>query len=272
MVSLSIHPLASLSRRTITSGRRSIIGRSGAGAGTVLRMEPTTLMLLPSPLLGPAVWEPVAAELADRGYPVQIVSAPSTPLRTSDDVMDHFLSAVPSDRDVILVPHSNAGLYVPALVGQRRVVGAVFVDAGLPPKTAGALLAPPELYAILSDKADGDGLVPPWTAWWDEAEVAGLFPNPEARARVEREQPRLPLSYFSAELPIPSGWDTGLAGAYLAFGETYAEDRELAALRGWPIATMSGSHLHLLMDPTAVTRELQVLLMAIGFSAAAADQ
>lgn len=98
-------------------------------------MESTTLVLLPSPLLGQAVWEPVAAELANRGYPVQTVSAPSTPPRTSDDVMHHLLSAIPSDREVILLPHSNAGLYVPALVGQRHVVGAVFVDAGLPPKT-----------------------------------------------------------------------------------------------------------------------------------------
>lgn len=229
-------------------------------------------MLLPSPLLGPAVWETVAAELADRGYPVQVVSAPSAPPRTSDDVLDHFLSTIPSDRDVILVPHSNAGLYVPSLVEQRRVVGAVFVDAGLPPRTGDVLLAPPELFATLQEKADADGLLPPWTTWWDEAEVAGLFPNPEVRARVEEEQPRIPLSYFSARLSVPSGWDTGLAVAYLAFGETYAEDREIAAVRGWPTATMSGSHLHLLMDPTSVTRELQVLLMAIGFSAAAADQ
>ncbi|MGH3448320.1 MAG: hypothetical protein ACRDP4_11940 [Nocardioidaceae bacterium] len=229
-------------------------------------MESTTLVLLPSPLLGPAVWEPVADELVDRGHPAQTVPAPSNPLRTSDDVVGHLLSAIPSDRDVILLPHSNAGLYVPALVGQRHVVGAVFVDAGLPPKTDDVPLAPPGLFAMLADKVEDDGLLPPWTTWWDGAEVAELFPSPEVRARVEQEQPRLPLSYFSAQLPISSGWDTTPAGAYLAFGDTYTEDRELAAVRGWPTATMPGSHLHMLVDPIGVTRELQVLLMAIGFS------
>lgn len=241
--------------------------RPGAPTGTVLRMEPTTLVLLPSPLLGPAVWAPVAAALAHRGYRIQTVAAPSIPPRTSDDVMDHFLSAVPDDRDVILLPHSNAGLYVPALMGQRHVVGAVFVDAGLPSQTGDVLLAPPELFAILADRADGDGLLPPWTHWWDEADVAELFPNRGVRARIEREQPRLPLSYFSTQLPVASGWDSGLAGAYLAFGDTYADDRALAAVRGWPTATMSGSHLHMLVDPTAVAREVQLLLMALGFSA-----
>jgi hypothetical protein len=96
---------------------------------------------------------------------------------------------------------------------------APFVDAGLPPKDGEVLLAPPELFEKLADKADSDGLLPPWTSWWEEADVAGLFPDPQMRAHVEREQPRLPLPCFSAQLPVPSGWDTGLAGAYLAFGE-----------------------------------------------------
>lgn len=244
----------------------SFTGHSDVAPVTVVRVDSPTLVLLPSPLLGQAVWEPVAAELADRGYPVQTVSAPQTSPRTSDDVMDHLLSAIPQDGEVILLPHSNAGLYVPALIGQRHVVGAVFVDAGLPPKTDAVPLAPPDLVATLAHKTDGDGLLPPWTAWWDEADVAELFPNPAVRARIEREQPQLPLSYFSARLPVPSGWDTGLAGAYLAFGDTYGEDRDLAAVRGWPTTTLSGLHLHMLMDPIAVTRELQVLLMAIGFS------
>ena len=226
-------------------------------------MDSVTLVLLHSPLLGPAVWGPVGAELALRGYPVQVMSAPSGPPRTFGDVMDHFLSEVPSDRDVILIPHSNAGLYVPALVEHRNVMGVVFVDAGLPPRAGGVPMAPPELVAILADKVDGDGLLPPWTTWWDEADIAELFPSPRVRASVEREQPRLPLSYFSARLSIPSGWDSDLAGAYLAFGDTYIAHLRHAAEHGWPTATMLGSHLHQLMDPVAVTRELQTLLTAI---------
>ena len=228
-------------------------------------MEPMILVLLPSPLLGPAVWGPVAAGLASRGYEVHMAAAPPTAPRVPNDVLDHFLSAVPADRDVILVPHSNAGLYVPALAEQRHVVGAVFVDAALPSGDGDIPLAPPELLTMLAAKAEADGVLPPWTAWWDESDVASLFPTPAVRAQIERQQLRLPLTYFAAELPVAPGWDTELAGAYLAFGDTYADERALAAARGWPTATLPGSHLHMLVDPATVTQEVRALLEAIGF-------
>ncbi|MDP9445004.1 MAG: hypothetical protein M3P83_11900 [Actinomycetota bacterium] len=223
-----------------------------------------TLALLGSPLLGASVWERVAAELGRRGWPV--LTAPHGPAtaRTPDEVLGAFCAAVPRNRPVVLVPHSNAGLYVPALVRRLRPAGAVFVDAGLPPAAGEVPLAPPELLRVLAAKADPAGLLPPWTRWWDDADVAALFPDPDTRARVERDQPRLPLSYFAARLPVPSGWDGGLRGAYLAFGDTYADDRESARARGWPTATLPGRHLHMLVDPTGVTGELQRLLAQIG--------
>ena len=230
-------------------------------------MEPT-LALLPSPLLGPSVWQRVAAELKSNGWSVTTVPISPTAPRTPEDVLQTFLLAVPADRDVILVPHSNAGLYVPSLVRRGRVVGAVFVDAGLPPREGDVPLAPPAFFASLAGKADADGLLPPWTSWWDEADVAELFPNAAVRERVEREQSRLPLSYFAASLSVPLGWDDGLRGAYLAFGDTYGEDLESAADRGWPTTTMPARHLHTLMDPAAVASELQTLLSTIGFPAA----
>lgn len=227
-------------------------------------MGSLTLVLLHSPLLGPAVWGPVATKLSLRGYRGHVISALPSPPRTVGDVMDHFLSEVPRDRGVILVPHSNAGLYVPTLVEHRNVVGSVFVDAGLPPSAGEVPMAPPKMVAMLADKVDGAGLLPPWTTWWAEADVADLFPNAEVRVGVEREQSRLPLSYFSARLSIPPGWDTDLAGAYLAFGGTYGADLRRAEEHGWPVAMMLGSHLHQLIDPVAVTRELQKLLGSIG--------
>ena len=60
---------------------------------------------------------------------------------------------------------------------------------------------------FLREKAGSSGLLPVWTRWWDEAEVAGLFPHAETRARLQREQPRLPLSYFEGSLPVSQGWD-----------------------------------------------------------------
>lgn len=116
---------------------------------------------------------------------------------------------------------------------------------------------------FLRQKADGDGLLPLWTDWWPEDEVAALFLDRETQARVEREQPRLPMSYFEGFLPVPEGWDDGPA-AYLAFGETYRDEREDARRRGWPVSTVAGGHLQLLNDPEQVATELVSLFARTG--------
>jgi hypothetical protein len=221
------------------------------------------LALLPSPLLGPAAWQPVAAHLLRTGWAVVTPAASHVAPRTPDDVLRSFLAALPANQDLVLIPHSNAGLYVPALTAQRNVVGYVFVDAGLPASYGQVRLAPPALLDVLRQKADNNDLLPPWTSWWDEADVSGLFPTLEMREQVEREQRRLPLSYFSQSLPVPPGWDDR-PGAYLAFGDTYLSERRDAARRGWPVATLSGEHLHTLVDPQQVAAEITNLLAAIG--------
>jgi hypothetical protein len=220
------------------------------------------LALLPSPLLGPAAWRPVADELIRRGWTTVVPRAPRAAPRDAADVLQHFADAVPARGEVILVPHSNAGLYAAALAAARPVVGYVFVDAGLPEGTQ-VPLAPAGFRDFLRERAGGDGLLPPWTRWWDEAEVAGLFPDAESRARVEREEPRLPLSYFDGTVPVPPGWDDR-PGAYLAFGDTYAAERRRAAERGWPVATMPGQHLHTLVAPAQVAAGIEGLLGAAG--------
>jgi len=97
-----------------------------------------------------------------------------------------------------------------------------------------------------------------------------LFPDAQTRARVEIEQEQLPLSYFESTLPIPQGWDD-IPGACLAFGDTYAvgdtyaTERDQAAQRRWPVSTLSGGHLHMLIDPEKVAAELVALISGLGF-------
>jgi hypothetical protein len=234
-----------------------------ATSDSVSGIEPF-LCLLPSPLLGPAVWRPVAQQLSEDGWSVAEVGQASVAPRGPDDVLDSFLAAVPTDQDVVLVPHSNAGLYVPALVNERRVIAYVFVDAGLPARAGRVPLAPAPFYDFLVQKADESGMLPPWTHWWDE-DISDLFPSVEAREQVEREQQRLPLTYFRASLPVPQGWDDK-PGAYIAFGDTYATDRAEAAARGWRVTTLPGEHLHTLVDPEQVAAELGALLAQLGIS------
>ncbi|GGK11212.1 hypothetical protein GCM10010123_46470 [Pilimelia anulata] len=209
------------------------------------------------------MWEPVAALLARARWSTVTPAAWSSAPTTAEDVLQSFLAVLPAAADIVVLAHSNAGLYVPALTTTRRVVGCVFVDAGLPAGHGRVRLAPPAVEEFLRDRADEHGLLPPWTRWWSESEVASLFPDDATRLRVEREQQRLPLSYFAQSLAVPSGWDNR-PGAYLAFGDTYAAERHEATQRGWPVTTLAGRHLHTLTAPRQVAEEINALLGRMG--------
>jgi hypothetical protein len=194
-------------------------------------------VLIPSSLLGPATWQQVADALLAAGHSATVV-------RVED------VAAVSTTEDLVLVPHSNAGYGTPRLAQEIGAVGTVFVDAALPPVDATeTALAPPQHLAFLESLAGEDGLLPPWTQWWDD--LGDLFPSAEVRARVEAEQSRLPLSYFHQRIPVPSGWARRPC-AYLAFGSTYAEELAFAREQGWPVSEIDGGHLHQLHDPEGV--------------------
>jgi hypothetical protein len=159
-------------------------------------------------------------------------------------------------RPLILVAHSNAGLFVPVLAARlgARVVGSVFVDAALPPRSGDVAAAPPEFLGKLRAMAV-DGVLPVWTDWWDEADVARLFPDAATRRAVIEEQPRIPLAYYEATVPVPEGWDDRPC-AYVYFGPPYDELAEAARSRGWPVHHLPGRHLHQVVDPAGVARLL----------------
>lgn len=222
--------------------------------------------MLPSPLLGPAVWSPVAGLLRERGWSTVVPALWTEGARTPGDVVESFASAL---RDVegvdgaVAVPHSNAGLYVPPLVDQLSIRGVVYVDALVPPSSGVAGIASPEFLAVLAPKADVDGVLPPWMQWWPEESVIALLPDAASRAVVEAEQQRLPLSFFRSTIDVPSDWDVELPSAYVAFADTYAEELALARARDWPVHVMDGGHLHMLVDPRGVADALEAMIAAM---------
>lgn len=220
------------------------------------------LALLPSPSLGPAAWAPVADALRRRGRDV-LVPPPYAAVRGPADVLDHLLAAIPAHEPAVLVPHSNAGVYCAALAAVRDVRALVFVDAGLPDDAPTTALAPAAFREFLSSLADDRGLLPVWSRWWAGDDVAGPFPDTESEAAVVGEQVRLPLSYFDAVVPSPAGWRE-LPSAYLAFGDAYRHERDLAEGRGWPTRTLAGGHLHALHAPHEVADALLGLLGRLG--------
>jgi hypothetical protein len=175
--------------------------------------------------------------------------------RVVDEIND-AVSRLPREQPVLVVAHSNAGLVVPAIVhaARRPVAGCVFVETRLPSRAGPSPAATPERLDHLRRMASG-GRLPPWTKWWDDADVARLFPDARTRSAVESEQPRLPLSYYEQEMPAPAGWDQRPCG-YLWFGPPYDSTAQEARERGWDIDRVPGEHLHQLVDPDAVTARL----------------
>jgi hypothetical protein len=211
------------------------------------------LLVLPSPLLGPVGYEPLADALRGRGHDTAVAEC-REPI-SAGRLVDEWSEAARSAD--VLVAHSNAG-YLAASVAAAAGVGAVlFMDAALPPASGPTLLAPPELLETLAELADDDGRLPPWTRWWPEEEMAHLLPAPWFE-RVDAAAPRLSLDYFGTAVSPPPGWRHG-ACAYLAFGTTYATEVAFAREAGWPVTEVAGHHLWHLARPVEVAVALDAL-------------
>jgi hypothetical protein len=216
-------------------------------------------VLIHSPLVGPGTWAPVAQVLAARGCEVTVPSL----LGIAEDGPPYWprvaaaVSAAAGAPQMVLAAHSNAGVFIPVI---RRALPArpacsLFVDATVPPVAGTAPNTEESFLGFLRGLAGPDGRLPKWADWWPAEEAAALFPDQATRDRVSGEQPRLPLGFFTEEVPVPAGWDDHPCG-YLQFSEGYDGPAREAARRGWPVRTVAGQHLHQLTDPAAVAQAL----------------
>ena len=225
-------------------------------------------VLIHSLALGPSTWQPVGALLRQRGHVVDVpnlielavlepASAPRIARQVTEDV-----HAVPGEA-IAIVTHSNAGLFAPAIgraLSNARI-SYVFVDASVPPSSGSAAIGAAEFLSELRAKAE-NGRLPPWTEWWEESDVAPMFPpDPELRDAITREQPRLPLSRYEQTVDVPAGWDQSPCG-YIYFGPPYDRPADELRQRGWPIRHVPGLHLHIVVDPAAVTDALEEVVTA----------
>jgi hypothetical protein len=224
-------------------------------------MQPI-FVLVHSPSVGPSTWGPVAGSLKKAGYRVHVPSLlhvgdggpPFWPRIVS--AVQRELEEVPADHPLVLVAHSNAGLFLPVIRSglDQPVTGSVFVDAALPARTGPTPVAPPELLEFLRPLAV-DGMLPRWTDWWDEADIAPMFSDPATRKTVVAEQPTLPFSYYQQRIPVPDSWDDHPC-SYLLFGPPYDDVADDARERGWRVRHLPGAHLHQIVDPAGTARSL----------------
>jgi len=224
-------------------------------------MAPPRFVLLHSPLLGPAAWRPVAAELARRG---QVVEAPAWPRlsgladRFYAGLTDGLAARLGSAEPLLLVAHSGAGALAPALAERLtgRVAGVIFVDAILPhPRHSWFDTAPAEMRERLRRGAVM-GELPAWDAWWPPAALERLVPEDGLREGLLAELEPLPLAYF--EEPAPAA---GFAGptAYLQLSGAYDAEGKIAGRYGWPLVRLPLHHLAMLTHPEPIAAALESL-------------
>lgn len=227
-----------------------------------------TFVLVHSPSVGPSTWEPVAERLRAAGHDAVVPSLldvgrlgpPFWPV-----VAARVAARVPQTGPPVgVVLHSNAGLFAPHIAAAipGRVGALIFVDASIPPAEGDADVVPPKFLEQLRAKARG-GVLPRWTDWWTEEDLAPLFPDAQTRRRVTEEQPLLPLAYYEETIPVEPGW-TRIPCAYLLFGPPYEELADEARELGWPVVRVAGEHLHMLVDPPSVADALVALRARLG--------
>ena len=217
-------------------------------------------LVLPSPFLPELAYEPWTAALRDAGLDAVVAPVPWPP--SAADVVSAWSSL--ARHETLLLPHSNAGYLVPLVSAAVDDAPVVFVDAAVPDPGATTRLAPWRFRDFLADLADVDGLLPPWTRWWPRQEYSAVMSD-EWFERIDAAAPRVPLSYVDTEVVLPPGWPHGSC-AYLAFGDTYAEELGRAERAGWPTRRLGGGHLHWLAEPEDTAAALMDLVRAAGFS------
>ena len=238
-------------------------------------MDAAALVLVHSPLVGPATWRPTADVLRARGHHVCLpaltpaIEAARPWWRTAaDEVVAAAAADLASDRPVVVAGHSAAGPRIPAIASALEgagyaVVANLLVDAGMPfaDRVPSAAL-PAEFVEHLDAIERSDGLLPPWPEWWPAELLEGIVPDAELRAEVVAECVPTPRALYDEPVPVPGRWPGAAPCAYLSF--TYEDDAREAERRGWFVGRADGHHLQPVVDPQGVADQVLLLLGALG--------
>lgn len=224
-------------------------------------------VLIHSPLVGPLTWSLIAAELHQRGIETVVPTLDDTEdsgrsyWQQHADSVARWLTAVPSDRPLVLVGHSGAGPLLPTIrqhIGHP--IGAyLFVDAGLPAGGKSRLdemeSNAPDFAKQLRQHLASGGRFPTWS----DEQLREIIPDDQLRrAMVAGLRPR-PLAFFEESIPVFTGWPDAPCG-YLLFSTPYRSATEQAEQAGWAFRELAAGHFHMLVDPSAVTTALVELV------------
>ncbi len=212
-------------------------------------MSDTHLVLLHSPLVGHAFWQPVAERLCQRGLRTHAPRLPSLEYSYAPFWLAHaagIANGLPDSGAIILAAHSAAGVLLPAIGRLQRnrrssthVRGYLFVDCDLPRDGATRLeLWDDQAAANALRERVGTGYIPRWS----DAQLRALLPDDEQRARFLTALPQLPIQLYDESVLVPDDWPDA-ACAYLQLSEHYPTAARTATTQHWPHRRLPLHHL-----------------------------
>lgn len=220
-------------------------------------------VLVPSPLVGPATWAPVAAVLREHGYDTIVpmltdqADDPRPTWQQHAEAVAQALAGADAKAPLILAGHSGAGPLLPAIRRQRAhpVAAYLFVDAGIPRDRASRLdllaAEAPEWAAAFREDLLAGARYPTWT----DDDLWELVPDAQQRAAVLTEMRPRPLAFFSEPIPVFAGWPDAPC-AYLHFSAAYEVPAAHAQRAGWAYRRIDAGHFHMLVDPAGVAQAM----------------
>jgi hypothetical protein len=232
-------------------------------------MDPGTMVLLHSPLVGVESWGRLPEALGRGGVSAVAVTVdgddrPPFAERYVRGAVEGALAATARSGPPVLVGHSGAGPLLAAvgaglLAAGRPCAGYLFCDAGLPQDGANRLellaVEDPAMAEAFRAELEQGGRFPEW----GDAELAPLVPDPAARAALIGSLRPRGLAFFTEPLPPAAGWPDAPCG-FLRLSAAYDGWAAAAAARGWPTAGLDAGHFHPLVDPDGVAAALLALL------------
>ena len=209
-----------------------------------------TIVLVHSPLVGPATWQPVAEVLRQGGHRVVV---PSLLDAITPPYHRNFATAATDGvtGTAIVVGHSGAGVLLPAIAATLDVRAAVFVDAVLPhPGTSWFATVSAELREQVAGMVE-DGHLPPWHTWFPTEMLDRLLPDPDVRHRIVAEIPRVPAAYFD-EPASEARLSPTVRCAYVRLSHAYDDETAEAERHGWWVRRVDMDHLAIVTRPEPI--------------------